>query len=543
MNKFIGIWYFHDEPLAIPQNIHSNDNCTLHLKFTHQPKEVQSDKIIEYRTGDAFPEPTKGMLVDPQYHAGVYEWIHFDGADHRVRCGTDYMGIGRVYYAPTPGKLLFSNDLFLLAQETGITELSMLGCTMLLGIGECLEQQTLIDGIYRLGHGEILELDRKEFKVISEWQLSPPETTKDPGRFIADNNELFLTALKYTEAWSGQRTCLMSGGDDSRRIAAGLDIIGINADFISQRYVGPGGWDEDTIPAQMIAKSLNKPLKIIELCTKKEIEKDIFVTLQQTNAESLLHNWLQKTLRHVAPGSLLYDGLAGGELMNGHFVKKFPECAKQYYQPELLAETVLAQCSFNLRPALKDALGSAVLESFIKTPETPYRMTLFYLYNHTRRNTGSVSALMREHGLVPYMPFITKDLAIQSLSLDYQQHFNDFYQGVATRELLPRLAEIPRTRIGFSDKYKIDLRHKSALVGRSELLIGKTNLALINSLLSRKESILMFLLDILGLHEKYSWRSVPLRRVGLIADVVSKLGTKNNQINAIFTLEKKYKHD
>ena len=62
MNKFVGIWHYRDDPLAVSQNIQGNDNCALLLKFTHQPNEVKSRKITEYRTGQAFPEPAKGRL-------------------------------------------------------------------------------------------------------------------------------------------------------------------------------------------------------------------------------------------------------------------------------------------------------------------------------------------------------------------------------------------------------------------------------------------------------------------------------------------------
>ena len=527
MQRFIGAWRFKTQSFLISQT--DGQSCSLEIVFTHQPIEVKRKEITEYRTGYAFPAPFKGTLIDPQKHHGAYEWIQYSTNKRSVRCGTDYFGLGRLYYAVTSEQLLFSNDLFLLCEKSKHYNLNLLGCAMLLGFGECLGRHTIVDGIFRLGHGEVLEFDEHDYQVKTEWLLSPPGFTTPPAQFIAESNNLLLTSVNNTKEWTGGHTCLLSGGDDSRRIAAGIDIAGIDVDFVSQRYIGPGGWDEDTIPAQMIAEILDKPLTILDVSSSTELEKDIYKTLLETNAESMLHGWLQKTLRHAASNSLVYDGLAGGELMNGHYIKAYPECAEKFYDSELLTNTVLKKFQLKFRSPIYNSLRMAVQEEFNKIPETPYRMTLFHIYNHTRRGTGSVSAMMREHGLIPYMPFTTKDMAIHSLSLDHREHFNNYYQGLATYDLNQKLAYIPRTRLGFSNDYKVNLSHLNLSATESGLLVGKTNLALIARLLSVKDSLYMTLSEIMGLHSKHIWRSIPLRRLGLIANVVSSLGSKNNR--------------
>jgi len=527
MKKFVGTWKFRS------QSAHSRDSDQdtpqLKIEFTQPPIEVLSGEVTEYRTGYAFPEPLENTLIDPQKNHGVYEWIHFSHGTKSVCCGADYLGLGRIYYTVTDEQLFFSNDLFILCEKIKKGDLNLLGCAMLLGLGECIGRHTLVDGIYRLAHGEILEFDNLTYHIKAAWRLMPPDYMSSPKEFIDVSNDLLLTSIASTKEYSQGRTCLLSGGDDSRRIAAALDVVGLDVNFITQRYIGPGGWDEDTIPAQMITKILNKPLTLVDVSNAAELRKDIYTTLIQTNAESTSHSWLQKTLKNISSSSLVYDGLAGGDLMNGHYVKSYSECAENFHNAELLTTTLLKKCPLKFRSSIRNSLESAILEEFDNISETPYRMTLFHLYNHTRRGTGSVAAMMREHGLVPYMPFTTKDTAIHALSLDYREHFNNYYQGLATRSLNQELAQVPRTRLGVTNDCKINLNHLNYSATKAALRVGKTNLGLVHRLLSTRDSLYATISEIMGLHSKNAWRSIPLRKLGLVADVISALGSHSNK--------------
>ena len=73
MNKFVGYWNFKNEPSSNLEN--PGNGSTLHIRFTNKPREVNSQGIVEYRTGHAIPKPADGALTDPLKHYGLFRII------------------------------------------------------------------------------------------------------------------------------------------------------------------------------------------------------------------------------------------------------------------------------------------------------------------------------------------------------------------------------------------------------------------------------------------------------------------------------------
>jgi len=376
----------------------------------------------------------------------------------------------------------------------------------------------LVEGISRLEQGHVLESDGLEFKVTEEWCLQPSARSVSFSQAVKDSNELLVAALSNTAGWGGSRVCPLSGGDDSRRIMAAVEKSGLDPAFISQRYIGPGGYDEDTIPAKMLAEVLQKDLSVCDVCSEQEIGQDSLNAWCQTNGESLSHGWMQKMLRAVSPGSLVYDGLGGGELMNGHFVKLYPECSDRYQDTEYLVDVLMGKLQLSLAVGLRRDLKDYLFSYVSALPETPYRITLFHLYNHTRRNTGGMAVIYRETGITPFTPFVTKAVLEQALSLNYKEHFDRSFQDMCTRALNYKLSDVPRTRLGFSSEYKVDLRHTVDKIEKYKAAVGKINYALNFNLLSARDSFLTLAYEITGKGNKNIWRSVPLRKLGFMQE-------------------------
>jgi hypothetical protein len=102
---------------------------------------------------------------------------------------------------------------------------------------------------------------------------------------------------------------------------------------------------------------------------------------------------------------------------------------------------------------VKVPLVERVRADLAQYPDSPHRLTLYFVLNHTRRNIGSWLRLYSLFDHVPCMPYLHSPLFVQSLSLDPTIYLGRWMQSECTQAMNPHVAAIPSTRDPVPSKY------------------------------------------------------------------------------------------
>src|SRR5207248_11229310 len=104
--------------------------------------------------------------------------------------------------------------------------------------------------------------------------------------------------------------------------------------------------------------------------------------------ECTAHEWLLPLARRIAPESLIYDGIVGDVTVNGHYFKEFPAAVDNYRNVDDLARMIAG----NLRPMWLEvgrrtdtSLWERIRQLLSSYPDSPHRLTFYFILNHTRR--------------------------------------------------------------------------------------------------------------------------------------------------------------
>jgi len=419
----------------------------------------ESENILFFYVGSFFGIKFTEIETNPDLLKdafGVFSYCIFFKKLKKVLIGTDKLGFSPIYYYHLKELFVFSDFLFEVFDEVG-GEVNFEAWDELFNLGDILGDKTTIKNINRLSPGTRISIEAGEVKFETFWTPEVPEFV-DPGTYIKKNNDLLFNAMELTKSFEGAKTILLSGGQDSRRIVSAADSIGLDYDLATQEAIHTGGLDDDVLIAEEIADLLKKPLYRGKLQSANEFYEDSFLRDVSLFFESHQHEWILPLARKISRGSLIYDGIVGDVTVNGHYFRKYSHLIDYQSDTDMLANEICPKKS-NFRID-KKLLGSSLFErvsaELKKIPDSPHRLTFYYLLNHTRRSISLQSQLCVLHGHQICYPFLYYPFFLQSLSLSPSLLIEKFYQSEcikATNELLDR---IPSTRNKVPEKYLID---------------------------------------------------------------------------------------
>ena len=191
---------------------------------------------------------------------GMYSFILHDSAHQKVYAIRDRMGIKPLYFFEHNNTILFSSEIkgftpFKLFKK----EICRESLFEFLTNGFVYEPRTGFKNVFKVGHGEIFEID------ISQEKLTYNKTYLDDPRILINLNDNLIKSIKTQTNADVKTGIFFSGGTDSSVIAssAKLPLVFANYEYLENNL--------DKNYAIKISEALNQKIKVIDF--KSDIYK------------------------------------------------------------------------------------------------------------------------------------------------------------------------------------------------------------------------------------------------------------------------------
>lgn len=378
---------------------------------------------------------------------GYFAYIRQNKHTGAIDIGSDCIGFFPIYFAPRNQGLVFATTLgFVTANLPGAT-INFDAWEELLALGDVLGDKTVVEEVQRLRFGTRIRIEGGKWKLVQFWKPEQPELV-DNGTYVRRSNELLAEAVELTRDVDRPKVVLLSGGEDSRRLAAAVKMAGMPATLRTQSVSHQGGFDIDTSLAREVARMLGEPLVVEPLPSPAEYVSDWHNRNVLSGFECIAHEWIMPLIRHLPPKSLVYDGLHGG-VLNGHYFKEFPEAIERY-SPEALAGMICAGSDkpwlSEIRRHTRSTLFERVRDLLARYPDSPNRINWYFTLHHTRRKIAFAAQLFAREGHWICYPFTYMPLLLHSYSADHRVQRDRFMQRECLAAVWPEGAKIPSTR-------------------------------------------------------------------------------------------------
>ena len=240
--------------------------------------------------------------------------------------------------------------------------------------------------------------------------------------------------------------------------------------------------------------------------------------------ETHSHEWILPLIRAFSSPSLIFDGIAGDVMITGTLFRRLPQAIEAGSTPDALTNIICKRgTGLDVNPALlESSLEERVRQQLESYPESPHRLTLFYLLNHTRRNIGLQGRLYSLYGHQPCFAFLYYPLVLQSLSLRPQEYIETLIQSACLQAIHPDVSHLPSTREPEGADYLTDLsvaeRRRARLFARHATL-RRELVEVFPQLRGRLAALkLTASLGLSQLLVKQNWLRLPLARVSNFLD-------------------------
>jgi len=454
----IGTW----NKLSENQLAQPGDFSFLKLRVSNSVTIVEDDRRKLIYEGIIFDATNQQLLDDPtllDQAFGYYTYVLLEKNLGRAFLGTDKLGFSPVYYAWEGETFHFSSSLTLLKYELGKATPNLDAWDEIFTIGDILGDKTVIKEATRLRWGRKFRMSAHRVDTKDIWDPEVP-VFSDRQTYIRVNNELLVEAMELTKSCDRPKFVMLSGGDDSRRIAVAAHHVGLPITCVTQEAVGKGASDKDVLVADAVCRFLRVPHIRVPRASHGELYNDRIVQRYWDAYEADHHGWVFPLLRHIPKGAAIYDGIVADVTVNGHYFRAYPELVTRFDEVDYATRLLCGPRQSGIDPKLVSApLFERVRAELARYPDSPHRLTYYFLLNHTRRCIGSSwFTLFYAFGHMPCPPYMYYPFLIQSLSLEPRYYLEAWMQNECLKELNPAAAAIPTTRNEVPADYVIDLK-------------------------------------------------------------------------------------
>lgn len=234
----------------------------------------------------------------------------------------DAQGLLPLYYCHTGRRVLVSREVQFITRLLDSPRLDRQGLAQFLLLRYPLGQRTFIEGLHRLPGGTMLRIDPREqrfdVRTILPLCLEPREQARASLRENAEElARLLVEACAARAPSDGRQAALsLSGGLDSRLVAAGMEKAGI--EYETQSFRTPRGtYDDDVAKARELAALFRRKWREIPL--EPPLGRHGLLSLKmQGGLVSLQMGYLLRFLEaldaSLSPDALLFTGATGVNL-------------------------------------------------------------------------------------------------------------------------------------------------------------------------------------------------------------------------------------
>jgi hypothetical protein len=462
-----GIWNADGAPEAGHFDHVSRGLCLQYGRAGHVFEDDGELLVIEGQLYDAGPAQflADRRVLDTAY--GLYGYVRYDKASGDLVIGTDRLGYFPLYYAFDGKRLVFGATLAFVKRRIENRTPDYEAWEELMALGEVIGDKSTVKEIRRLAPGTRIHIAAGRMKLVRYWQPEIPDPV-DEATAIRENNALLHEAVRLTAASPGRKAVLLSGGEDSRRIALAAVHAGLPVTFYTQMSIYKGRYrryvDRDIKLATRVAALLDRPHVVEPMPDDHQYLADWRARDEALGFECIAHEWLLPLARRIPAGSLVYDGIVGDVTINGHYFKEFPQVAENWDAAALarmIAGTSSAAWLDGLRRRTESPLSERIERLLASYPSSPHRLTLYMVLNHTRRKIACVAQLFAMHGHWTCYPFLYYPLFVQSLCFEPRLQVKTFYQRVCMAALGGAATSLPTTRGRLSEEWLIPLDRES----------------------------------------------------------------------------------
>ena len=425
----------------------------LGLMLTPHARVFEDARYLLVIEGETFDVNPADALVDPcrlEAAYGLFTYVWFDRERLKTIVGTDRLGYSPLYYAEEYRCVRFSTSLSYVKSEMPKRTPDYAAWEELTVLGELLGDKTTVREIRRADYGVAMEfVDGR----MSMRRLLGTRSARlvDYATYIRRNNDLLDEAMSILKPQTHPQAVALSGGEDSRRIADAAVRQGLPVSFWTQQAIQKGDIDKDTDLAREVATLLRRPFHLVPMPCDAQFYEDCEERDTLLGFESLAHEWMFELLRHFPPNSIIYDGIIGDVSINGHYFKAFPSAVEGFRDTRSLATQICGTATTQswlgeIRRRAGIPLIDRVQAALDRCPDSPHRLTYYFLLNHTRRRIALAAQLFNLQGHWTCYPYSYAPLLLQSLSLDASVAAEKFMQRECLAAISPRSVSIPTTR-------------------------------------------------------------------------------------------------
>jgi hypothetical protein len=429
----------------------------LGLQFGNDVALQQDEQRLLLLDGELFDVTIADALRDRarlDQAFGYFAYVHHDKHSGETTIGTDRFGYFPMYYAFEEGRLVFGSTMDFVRSQLEHCSPDYDAWEDLLVLGEVLGERSTVKQIKRLLYGTRIAIRDGRVAFETFWTPEMPPPPMAEAEFIAENNRLLGQALVLTAGNAKRKVVLLSGGEDSRRIAVGAVKQQLPVDFYTQESIYRGSYtrcvDRDIKPAAKVAELLGRPHYSEALPTHAQFLANWQLRDTALGFECIAHEWLLPLARKIERPALIYDGIVGDITINGHYFKEFPAALDNYRNVDAMARMICGDRQSpwldELRRHTETSLFERVRALLASYPESPHRLSYFFILNHTRRKISCASQLFRLQGHSTCYPFLYYPLFLQSLRIDPTLLLTKFYQRECMAAQMPEALSVPTTR-------------------------------------------------------------------------------------------------
>jgi asparagine synthetase B (glutamine-hydrolysing) len=437
----------------------------------HILEDYAIDNIFEILSGKRF---SKLENLNGIFSCGVW-----DQKNEALYLITDRYGFRPLYYYHDPEKnyFVFSANINDLAKSRFVKKrINWASWAVFLNLGYNLGNETGFKDIFLVPPGSVLKFQNNtiqiyKYKNILEIKI---DENMSYSHALEGSIELFSQSVKRrNNGFESEKTVLLSGGLDSRRIAAELKKQ--NTDFETYTTRGFSPYDQESERAAAVAETLGLKNYFINLP-----EKDFFKNYWKranyiTGYETNLHQWILP-LTDALPEEIKinYDGIAG-DLISKVYISAsgFNNTEEVYTASDQTALKVLNNKINNYSFMDKSISGKFSREQVLSSLKTelagyensPNMITFFYLLNRTRRSIAlSPFRILLSRGIESFCPFLDNDFFDFTMSIPQKLKLKNNLRKDMTKKAWPLVSEVSFTNYGKKQrnkKYTNDIKYYS----------------------------------------------------------------------------------
>lgn len=393
---------------------------------------------------------------------GIFSAAYWDSQEQRLSLITDRYGFRLVYYhhATREHALVFSSRL------RGVVESGLLDARVhwpawssFLHFGHNLGDTTFFQGVFVVPPGSVLTYEDNQVRIQRYWDINDLQVDDNLTHREAVEGmvELFAQAIQRRNITvQGRKAVFLSGGLDSRRIAAELKKQGCEFTTYTTRGFSP--LNEDGPLAAEVAAALQVDNAFVDLPNNGFLREYWPRSNALLDYETNLHQWILPLIDWLPENvKVNYDGIAGDIVADAvqrascfydeqafwrHKSNDTESLARKVIGPELGFSIFSRRIRRNL--AYDDVLAEVMVE-LRKYSRTENQLTCFYLLNRTRRGVALSPFGHVLQKAESFCPYLDNDLLEFTMKVPLALRIKHTLREETIKVAYPELSKVDRT--------------------------------------------------------------------------------------------------